>query len=36
MLVGTSQRLNISHELTVQIENIRIQNVTKQKLLGIY
>ena len=36
MLVGTRQRLNISRELNVQIENIRIQNVTKQKLLGIY
>ena len=36
MLVGTRQRLNISRELNVQIENIRIQNMTKQKLLGIY
>ena len=36
MLVGTRQRLNISRELNVQIENISIQNVTKQKLLGIY
>ena len=36
MLVGTRQRLNISRALNVQIENIRIQNVTKQKLLGIY
>ena len=36
MLVGTRQRLNISCELNVQIENIRIQNMTKQKLLGIY
>ena len=36
MLVGTRQRLNISRKLNVQIENIRIQNVTKQKLLGIY
>ena len=36
MLVGTRQRLNVSRELNVQIENIRIQTVTKQKLLGIY
>ena len=36
MLVGTRQLLNVSRELNVQIENIRIQNVTKQKLLGIY
>ena len=30
MLVGTRQRLNISREFNVQIENICIQNVTKQ------
>ena len=36
MLVGTRQRLNISCELNVQIENIRIQNVNEQILFGIY
>ena len=36
MLVGTRQRLYISCELNVQIENIRIQNVTEQNLFGIY
>ena len=33
MLVGTRQRLNISREFNIQIENIRIQNVTEQKLM---
>ena len=36
MLVGTRQRLNRSRELNEQIENIRIQNVTEQKILGNY
>ena len=36
MLVGTRQRLTISREFNIQNENIRIQNVTEQKLLGIY
>ena len=36
MLVGTRQRLNMSHKLNIQANNICIQNVSKQKLLGIY
>ena len=36
MLVGTRQRINMSHKLNIQIENTCIQNVSKQKLLGIY
>ena len=36
ILAGTRQRLNMSRQLNVQIENIRIQNVTVQKQLDQY
>ena len=36
MLVGTRQRLNMSHKLNIQANDTCIQNVSKQKLLGIY
>ena len=36
MLAGTRQRLNLSHKLNIQVGDICIQNVSKQKLLGIY
>ena len=36
MLLGTRQRLNLSRKLNIQIENNCIENVAKQKLLGIY
>ena len=36
MLVGSKPRLNMSHNLNIQIENNSIQTVSKQKLLGIY
>ena len=36
MLVGTRQRLNMSNELNIQANDTCIQNVSKQKLLGIY
>ena len=35
MLVGTRQRLNMSHKLNVQVNDTCIQNMSKQKLLGI-
>ena len=36
MLVGTRQRLNMSNKLNIQVNDTCIQNVSKQKLLGIY
>ena len=36
MLAGTRQRLNMSSKLNIQVGDICIQNVSKQKLLGIY
>ena len=36
MLVGTRQRLNMSHKLNIQVNDTCIQNVSEQKLLGIY
>ena len=36
MLVGTRQRLNISHKLNIQANDTCIRNVSKQKLLGIH
>ena len=36
MLVGTRQRLNMSHKLNIQANDTCIRNVSKQKLLGIY
>ena len=36
MLAGTRQKLNTSRKLNIQVGDISIQNVSKQKLLGIY
>ena len=36
MLAGTKQKLNMSRKLNIQVDYISIQNVSKQKLLGIY
>ena len=36
MLVGTRQRLNMSNKLNIKVNDTCIQNVSKQKLLGIY
>ena len=36
MLVGNKQRLNLSRKLNIQLHENCIQNVSKQKLLGIY
>ena len=36
MLVGTRQRLNMSNKLNIQVNDTCIQNVSKQKILGIY
>ena len=35
ILVGTRQRLNMSHKLNIQVNDTCIKNVSKQKLLGI-
>ena len=35
MLAGTRQKLNMSRKLNIQVDDISIQNVSKQKLLGI-
>lgn len=36
MLVGTRQRISVSRKLNIQIDNNVIQNVPKQKLLGVF
>ena len=36
MLDGTRPRLNMSNKLNIQVNNICIQNVSKEKLFGIY
>ena len=36
ILVGTRQRLNMSHKLNIQVNDTCIQNMSKQKLHGIY
>lgn len=36
MLVGTKKRLSDSRSLTITVNDVTIQNVSKQKLLGVY